>query len=228
MIVTPCSGVLEGTGVPDGEFIGVRVGVPLGVVVDVGVGVLLGVGILVRLGVSVSVGVSSSVGVGVGVSVEAGVSLGVTEILGVADGVAVSVGVREGGGVPVIILQVVVSEFSGPFPQLFTGVTIHLYVCPPTGVKSTFLSDVVFSKTVVPAVWSRTFTLNAVALLSLSQVQDPLFKTQVGPVALLGRVGFSCNSVAAKNPRATTVIKTKLIISMFFFFIFIIEYRHHT
>ena len=69
-------GVLVGTCVPVGVFVGVRVGVFVGVTVGVFVGVFVGVGVGgVFVGVSVGVFVGVSVGVFVGVSV--GVSVGV-------------------------------------------------------------------------------------------------------------------------------------------------------
>jgi hypothetical protein len=77
-------------------FVGVSVGVGVGVFVGVSVGVSVGVGVGVFVGVSVGVlvGVFVGVSVGVFVSVIVGVSVGV--LVGVRVGVLVGVGVKVG------------------------------------------------------------------------------------------------------------------------------------
>lgn len=108
----------------------------------VGEGVYVGVGVWVIVGVGVLVAVGD--GVVVPVSVIDGVAVGVTDRTDVGDGVGVLVFVGLGIGVSVTFgTQLLIVDTGVPVPQVFTGVTVHLYAFPGTGVNLTDFSFVV-------------------------------------------------------------------------------------
>jgi len=94
-------GVLVGVGVNVGVAVGV--GVIVGVLVGVGVNVGVAVGVGVNVGVAVGVLVAVGVNVDVGVLVAVGVNVGVLVAVGVNVGVLVAVGVNVGVGVGVAV-----------------------------------------------------------------------------------------------------------------------------
>lgn len=103
--------------------------------------VIVGVGVLVTVGV----------GVLVTVGVTDGGTVGVTEITVVGVGVGVFVFVGDGTGVSVTFgTQLLIVETGVPVPHVFTGVTVHLYALPATGVNRTLFSFVVVEMIFVP------------------------------------------------------------------------------